>query len=217
LRPITGAENGQRRITGEVSEAIGMGNRPISVPLGPISDLAALSITGTAALRFLVRSASIRTFSSLSCFRDGDFLMGSASVSCSQPVDETVYLYRSPIRESGAGFEHLARATMATVDSDASSESRLQRPSRSSFCSREDSRLARSRQTRALIAPQERAVPFSFSRSVRMGDLVGWRQFRMPAGHIRPARPPTSLVCWQTRSKLEASPAHPSSPRPSGL
>jgi len=77
---------------------------------------------------------------------------------------------------------------MASVDSDVSFESRLQWPSRSSFCSREDHRLARTRQVRALIVPQEEAVPLSFSRFVRTGALVDSRQFRMPAGHIRPAR-----------------------------
>jgi hypothetical protein len=78
---------------------------------------------------------------------------------------------------------------MATVDSDVSFESRLQWPSRSSFCSREDHRLARTRQVRALMVPQEEAVPFSFSRFVRTEAPVDSRQFRMPAGHIRPARP----------------------------
>jgi hypothetical protein len=87
---------------------------------------------------------------------------------------------RTKIRIS---FDHLARATMAAVDSDVSFESRFQRPSCSSRCSRNDHRLATTRQIRALIASQKEAVPFSFSRSVRTGALADTRQFRMPAGH----------------------------------
>jgi hypothetical protein len=111
-------------------------------------------------------------------------------VFCSQRVDETVYLCYGTDQKIRAGFDdHLARATMATVDSDVSFEWRLQWPSRSSFCSREDHRLTRTRQIRDLIAPQEEAVQFSFSRSVWAGAVVDPRQFRMPAGHIRPALP----------------------------
>jgi len=127
-----------------------------------------------AALRCLVPSASMRPFISLSCSRDDDRLKGSASVSCSERVDETGYFYYGTDQKIRAGFDHLARATLATVDSDGSFESRLQWPSRSSFCSREDHRLERTRQVRALIVPQEEGFPLSFSRFVRAGALVDW-------------------------------------------
>jgi len=121
----------------------------------------------------------MRPFISLSCSRDDDHLNGSAPVSYSQRVDETVYLYYGTDQKIRARFDdHLARATIATVDLDVSFEWRLQWPCRFSFCSREDHRLARTRQIRALIAPQEEAVPFSFSRSVRTGALVDSRQFQ---------------------------------------
>ena len=60
--------------------------------VGPISDSAALWITCRAALPCLLRSAWMRPFISRSCSREDDHLMGSARVSCSQGVDETVYL-----------------------------------------------------------------------------------------------------------------------------
>jgi hypothetical protein len=63
----------------------------------------------------------MRPFISLFCSRDDDRLKGSASVSCSQSVDETGYFYYGTdqkITRIRAGFDHLARATLATVDSD---------------------------------------------------------------------------------------------------
>jgi hypothetical protein len=74
----------------EVHSVLGYGFLEKVYQLGPICDSAALWITPRAALRCLVPSASMRPFSSLSCSREDDHLIGSAPVFCSQRVDETV-------------------------------------------------------------------------------------------------------------------------------
>jgi len=113
--------------------------------------------------------------------------------------------------------EWRARTELHGVSCSRRFESRLQRPFRPSSRSREDHRLAKTRQNRALIAPQEPAVPFSFSRSLRTGPLVDSRQFRTPAGHNRPARPDHISGLLTNTLKNQITPAHPSSPRSGGL
>jgi hypothetical protein len=54
--------------------------------VGPIPDPAALSIVWRAAIRVLVRGASMRPFVSLSCSREDNRFKGSAPGSCSQRV-----------------------------------------------------------------------------------------------------------------------------------
>jgi hypothetical protein len=133
--------------------------------VGPISDSAAFSIKRTAAPRRLFPKASMRPSSSSSCSLDDDRLKGSASVSCSLRV-----------------------ATLATVYSDVLFESRLQWPSRSSFCSREDHRPASTRQVRALTVPRD--------------------------GHIRPTRPGhiAGLFAGALKTRIHTRPPFFSSP-----
>ena len=118
-------------------------------------------------------------------------------------------LLTGPIRKSGAGFDHLARAARATVDSDVSFESRLQWPSRSSFYSREDHRLARTRQVRALMVPQEEAgrkgevVPgeaVKHSQAIARLRAAG----RVEVDDDRPGRPMVE-VCLSGREVTDAT------------
>ena len=105
-------------------------------------------------------------------------------MSCSPRVDETVCLSVSFLRTRPFDGQRFTACRVRGAF-----ESRLQRPFRPSSRSQEDHRLAKTRLNCAFIAPQEPAVPFSFSRSLRTGPLVDSRQFRTPPGHNRPARP----------------------------
>ena len=146
----------------------------------------------------------MRPFISLSCSREADRLKGGAPASCSRHVD-----HMGRMRKSEPGLI-IWREYDGHRRLDVSFESRLRRPSGSSFCSREDHRLARTRQVRAWIRAARRGCAVLFQPFLRGRGLLLTRVRSLRLLDIfDQLASATSPVCSRTRSKLETTPTLP--------